>query len=125
MQFHREVSARTNVIRANRDDAIQIGDQWHGSSLIVTADTLLPEWSVIAVDKLKERDLDPLWQLSPEVVLLGTGPEIRFPSPRLLSLGPARGIGFEVMDTAAACRTYNILVHEDRRVAAALIIARR
>ena len=62
-------------------------------------------------------------QLEPEIALLGTGDRQRFPHPRLIQALMARGIGVEVMDTSAACRTYNIVMLEGRRVAAALLLA--
>ena len=60
--------------------------------------------------------------LMPEIVLLGTGDRQRFPRPKLTRALLARGVGVEVMDTSAACRTYNIIMMEDRRVAAALLM---
>jgi len=75
------------------------------------------------VDELTASDLEPVLALRPEVLLLGSGPRQVFPAPELLAQLYAARIGFEVMDTGAACRTYNVLVGEGRAVAAALIIA--
>ena len=72
-------------------------------------------------DALAEVHFAVLAALKPEVVLLGTGSRLRFPSPRLTAALARAGIGLEVMDVQAACRTFNILAEEERRVAAALV----
>jgi len=94
----------------------------HQASIIVTADRIVP-WEVGAPDAMTETVFAHLASFPVEILLLGTGDTLRFPHPR--SSQPLRdaGIGLEVMDTAAACRTYNILVAEGRRVAAALLVA--
>jgi uncharacterized protein len=92
----------------------------HETSLIVTPEKLI-QWDAASFDALKAVDFSPIVELNPEVLLLGTGSRIRFPHPALTrSLAEAR-IGLEVMDVQAACRTYNILMGEERRVAAALL----
>ena len=91
-------------------------------SLVVLPDRPVEAWAAEGVDMLREEDLQFLAELGVEIVLLGTGKSLRFLRPRLLqSLVRAR-VGVEVMDTPAACRTYNILVAEGRKVAAALIL---
>ncbi len=125
MQFHREHAAGTNLIRSIADDRIQVGELWYSDAFVVTPDTIITDWSPPAIATLTASDLDVVWALAPELVLLGTGRSIEFPSPRVLTLGAERGIGIEVMDTAAACRTYNILATEGRKVAAALIVTAR
>ena len=95
----------------------------HETNLIVTPERLLA-WEADDFDTLTEQHFAALAALRPEVVLLGSGAKLRFPHPRLsMSLARAR-IGLEVMDTQAACRTYNILAAESRRVLAALFISR-
>ena len=74
------------------------------------------------LDELSEADLDAVFALQPEIVVLGSGARQRFPDTRLLAVILARGIGCEVMDTGAACRTYNVLVSESRRAVAALFL---
>ncbi len=92
----------------------------HETSLIVMPEQLLP-WEAENFAALKAADFSGLVSLQPEVVLLGTGDKLRFPHPRLTrALSEAR-IGVEVMDLQAACRTYNILMAEERKVAAALL----
>jgi uncharacterized protein len=85
-------------------------------------DRIAEDWNVESLDLLAREDIKALVSLKPELVLLGTGDTLRFPDPRLLEDLMAARIGAEVMDTRAACRTYNILAEEGRNVAAALII---
>ena len=92
------------------------------TSLIVMPDRIEEDWKVENFDSLAEDNMEALAALKPELVLLGTGDALRFPDPRLLVNLSHAGIGAEVMDTRAACRTYNILMEEGRNVAAALII---
>src|SRR5262245_4853366 len=90
------------------------------SSAIVLPDRVV-EWSASRFDTLTAQDFQVLKELGAEIVLLGTGPKQRFPHPRLTAALAQAGIGLEVMDLRAACRTYNILVAEERKVAAALL----
>ena len=88
-------------------------------------DRIAEDWKVQNFEALVEDNTEALAALKPELVLLGTGDVLRFPDPRLLVNLTHAGIGAEVMDTRAACRTYNILAEEGRNVAAALIIPQR
>ncbi len=109
-----------NAFNAYGDDYVAVNGERHETSLIVLPERIVP-WQVAGFDALQEGDFALLAGLAPEIVLLGTGPRLRFPDPRLArALADAR-IGLEVMDTRAACRTYNVLVAEHRRVAAALL----
>jgi uncharacterized protein len=80
------------------------------------------DWNAPRFEDLGGRALRPLAELQPEVVIFGSGSRIRFPKPAWLAPLVARRIGLETMDTAAACRTYNILAQEGRHVAAALLL---
>jgi uncharacterized protein len=91
------------------------------SSFIVSPRHLLRDWPPAHVDELQAEHLDAIIELQPELVLLGTGPRLSFPSPKLLAELHRQRIGIEVMDTAAACRTYNILMTEGRFVVAGLM----
>ncbi len=95
------------------------------ASLIVMPDKIAEDWKVQNFESLVQDKIEDLAALKPELVLLGTGDVLRFPDPRLLVNLTRAGIGAEVMDTRAACRTYNILAEEGRNVAAALIIPER
>ena len=91
------------------------------TSIVVTP-TSVATWSVSGFDALSTEDFAAVLALKPEVVIFGTGRAMRFPDPALALELAAAGIGFEVMDSGAACRTYNILAVEGRRVAAAILI---
>jgi len=91
-------------------------------SLIVSPDRLIADWAPADLSGLAREHLDALLALVPEVVLLGTGHSLRFPHPSLLEGLVRAGIGHEIMDTGAACRTYNVLMGEGRRVVAGLLI---
>jgi uncharacterized protein len=122
MKLQLEQPAGTYLIRACGPGQVLIGDRTHTSSVIVTATTLIAPWRPTSVQDLSPPDLEPLLELAPEVVLLGTGARQQFPHAELLRILYQRRVGIEVMDTSAACRTYNVLVTEGRSVAAALIV---
>ncbi|MDW8468046.1 MAG: Mth938-like domain-containing protein [Burkholderiales bacterium] len=94
----------------------------YASSAIVLPERVLA-WQAQSFAALRAQDFDLVLAQAPEIVLLGTGPRQRFPHPSLTRALAAARIGLEVMDLAAACRTFNILAAEDRRVAAALLVA--
>ncbi len=91
-------------------------------SAVITTDTLIDNWPPRSVDELKHEHMEIILNLNPEVVLIGTGEHTVWPHPEIMSPLIQRGIGYEVMTTPAACRTYNVLMHEARNVAAALMI---
>ena len=91
-------------------------------SLILTAQQLITDWEPNHADELTAAHLDAILELEPELVLLGTGARQHFPAMDIMSPLHRAQIGIEVMDTAAACRTFNILVAEGRHVAAALLM---
>ena len=101
-------------------DSVTINNKVYSHNLIIMPN-YLNEWIVESFEGLEVTHFEELRALSPEVVLLGTGQKIRFPSPELLTALINAGIGVEVMDTAAAIRTYMILLAEGRKVAAALL----
>jgi uncharacterized protein len=101
---------------------VTIADAEYRRSLLVSADRLVTDWPVASATSLEQAHLDAALALEPEILLLGTGARLRFPEPALYASVAASGIGFEVMDTAAACRTFNILLAEGRQVVAALVL---
>jgi len=101
---------------------VMINHARYERSLIVLPDRIVEDWNANAFEDITAEHFDFLLSLQPEMVLFGTGATLRFPHPRLTRSLIQVGIGVEVMDTAAACRTYNILTAEGRRVAAALLI---
>ena len=125
MQIQLERPQSENIVRHLESIAdgfrITIGGKTYNESLIITPLTL-ELWGVDAVAAITERHLRVLLELDLEVVLIGTGPHIEFPPPRVYRSILDRGIGVEIMDTPAACRTYNVLAGDGRKVAAALIL---
>jgi len=119
MQLNREVSA-ANVIRAWESGRIRVGETWVSGNLIVSAQTLVDDWSAADPGKLGIDDLAAAIELDPEIILVGTGEAVVLPDVDLIAALADREIGLEIMTTPAACRTYNVLVHEQRRVVAAL-----
>jgi uncharacterized protein len=122
MKFTLESGSNVNVIRSYSAQEIRIGEHSIRSSCIVMADALIANWPPATLDELQVNHLDPIIELRPELVLLGTGARQRFAPAEIRSAFATRGIGIEAMDLGAACRTFNILVQEERRVAAALFL---
>ena len=121
MKFH--LSATTgNVVTGHGPGWVRVGTVEHRESLVLTADAVTPGFAPGGFDALAEADFARLLDDRPDVVLLGTGATLRFPHPRLTRALAAAQVGLEVMDTAAACRTFNILSAEGRRVTAALLL---
>jgi len=122
MKFTLESGSNVNVIRSYSAQEIRIGEHSIRSSCIVMADALIASWPPATLDELQVNHLDPIFELRPELVLLGTGARQRFAPAEIRSAFATRGIGIEAMDLGAACRTFNILVQEERRVAALLFL---
>jgi uncharacterized protein len=108
-------------IKAVSVQGIQIGEHWYQTSLILSADHLIPDWALDRVENCTSKLLEPLFELRPDVVLLGTGTRQHFLPAEMMMEFYQRGVGVEVMATDAACRTFNVLVSEGRSVVAALM----
>jgi uncharacterized protein len=122
MHFAREDFDSELMIRAYTEGQVTVAGQVYRRSLILSPKRLIEDWRPRQPGDLTEQDLQPLHELGPEIVLLGTGASLNFPPARITASLLAAGIGVEVMDTPAACRTYNILLSEGRAVAAALML---
>ena len=122
MKLHASSLSALNTFSGYGDGFVLVNGQRHERNLIVMPEQLLP-WSAAGFDALTEADFQALLELKPEILLLGTGPKQRFPHPRLIRALTDKRIGVEAMDLQAACRTYNILMAEERRVAAALLFS--
>jgi uncharacterized protein len=122
MKFTLEASPNANLIRSYSADEIRVGEHSIRSSCIIMADALITDWPPVSLDDLTANHLEPILELRPELVLLGTGARQRFAPAAIRNAFAARSIGIESMDLGAACRTFNVLVQEDRRVAAALFL---
>ena len=101
---------------------MQVGEQWIHSHLIISAQNLLIDWNVSDPISLTLADLELAIAFEPELIILGTGNSVCIPNLDLMAEAANQGIGLEIMDTPAACRTYNVLVHENRAVVAALFL---
>ncbi|MGI4814055.1 MAG: Mth938-like domain-containing protein [Janthinobacterium lividum] len=122
MKLHPDASPQQNTVTGYGAGYIEINQQRFEHSLLVMADTPVQAWPPSTLEALDASHFEMLAALAPEVVVFGSGAKLRFPHPRLFATLTARRIGVETMDTQAACRTYNILISEGRRVAAALLI---
>jgi uncharacterized protein len=122
MKFTRELPANINLIRSYEPGGIRIGERWLRAGILVSADQLIEAWPPNSVAELTPEHFIAALAWQPEIILLGTGSRQSFPAREIHAVILARGIGFEVMDTGAACRTYNVLVSEQRRVAAGLLL---
>jgi uncharacterized protein len=103
--------------------SVTINEVVYRQSLVLTANDIYSPWAVSSIEDLNPENLAPVLESKPAVVLLGTGEQQRFPDARTFALFGERGIGLEVMDNGALCRTFNILVAEDRAVTAAVILS--
>jgi uncharacterized protein len=121
MKFTQQLPSGINLIRRYGADFIAIGEQEIRESCIVSA-TSLASWMPRSLDELDVGQLAPLFALTPEVVVLSTGVTQRFPRAALRAEFATRKIGLEVMEIGAACRTYNVLVGEERNVLAAILL---
>ena len=121
MKLTSEQNPNLNLLTGYGPDHVMINKVRHDGNLMITADRIVPGWAPGGFDKLAASDLSAIVELNPEVVLLGTGSRLRFPPPQVLRPLIDARIGYEVMDVAAACCTYNVLVTEGRTVAVALL----
>ena len=123
MKLHLDNDASRNTITAYGPGWIEVNRQRHPNALLVRPEGEVIAWAVTDLAALQKEHLEALAAMKPELVLLGTGARQRFPHPAMLAALAHARIGIEVMDTGAACRTYNILMSEGRQVLAALIPA--
>jgi len=122
MKLHLTQAAGNQLITGYEDDWIEVNGIRFDGNITVTPERTAP-WNIAGFEQLDTAAFDALLALKPEVILLGTGKTHRFIHPKFIKNLTEAGIGVECMTTAAACRTYNILMAEGRSVAAALIIA--
>ena len=123
MEFTLETAdSGTNMINSCSSGEVKINGKTYHHSLLVAPNNLIENWPVTSVTELQEKDLQTILELKPAVVILGVGEQLTFPHGKTLAFFTEKQIGIEVMNTAAACRTYNVLLAEDRNVVAALII---
>lgn len=122
MKIEREMGVGRLLIRSYAVGTIKINDTVYTSSLVLTPDEIEAHWPPNAFAELAPEHFNAIAARRPEVVVLGTGSRLRFPAPAVLAPLSRAGVGVEIMDTAAACRTYNILASDGRKVVAALLM---
>lgn len=110
-----------NIVTAYGEDYVSVNAVRHSDNLVILPDRLIERWSEACFETLSIADFELLAALDSEIILLGTGKQLRFPPPQLLQPLVKAQKGIEVMDVQAACRTYNVLISEGRSVAAALL----
>ena len=123
MKLHLSNISGINVFTGYGEGYVMVNGQRHEHNLVVLRERIVTDWQPAGFDQLCAEDFARLAELEPEIVLLGTGSRLRFPRPELTRALTEARIGLEVMDIHAACRTYNILAAEERKVAAALLFS--
>jgi uncharacterized protein len=123
VKFQPDTLTGVNLISRHEPGRIWVGSAAFTGHLVVPWVGLVQAWPTPGFDGLLEQHFDQIARLQPEVVIFGSGPRLRFPPAAWLRPLIERGIGVETMDTAAACRTYNVLAGEQRSVVAALLSA--
>ncbi len=122
MKLHSASATGLNTFTGYGDRYVMVNGERYEKSLVVLPRRIVADWGATTFEALAPEHLEALLGLDCEIVLLGTGAALRFPRRELLQVLTRKGIGVEVMDVHAACRTYNILMAEERKVAAALLI---
>ena len=121
MEFNLEVPQNQFFIRSISEKGIHVHDAFYNNPFIISGQRIVPEWDVKSIDDINEENLQVIFDLQPEVILLGTGETQLFLPPTIQVHFFQRNFGFEVMTTDAACRTFNVLAAEGRHVVAALM----
>ena len=122
MKLHLNSATGQNAITGHGPGFVQVNQTRVSSALIVLPDRLLAPWESASAGTLTIADFAVLIELRPELVVFGSGPRFAFPDPSIMAAFSQARIGFEAMDTPAACRTYNVLMGEGRVVAAAMLV---
>jgi len=122
MKFHLIQSDNKNLITGYDLNWVEVNQERHHSSLIVTPNQLLLEWPVKSIKDIKENSFEAIESLSVEIILLGTGNIQEHLEPRLLEYFSKKNMAVESMNNQSACRTYNILANEERKILLALML---
>ncbi|KUJ75321.1 hypothetical protein AVO42_08290 [Thiomicrospira sp. XS5] len=122
MKFTEHRDSNILSVKKYQPGLVKINDIEVQGSCFLNQHELVTDWACRSLNELNESHLQAVFSLQPEVIILGTGETQQFPAPKLFAFCTQNGIGLEVMDNAAACRTYNVLTTEDREVALALIM---
>lgn len=122
MKFAQDAQDEGYIITAYDNDSVSINGKTFNNSVIITKTKLDENWNISSIDALLTEHIEQILTFNPELVIIGTGKKLVFPSVETYSNIIKQGIGVDFMDTQAACRTYNILMSEDRNVVAGLIL---
>jgi uncharacterized protein len=125
MKFSEDKINQGYYVSGYEEGMILVNGSPKTTSFIISLEKLIDNWAPTHIDELNTQHLHPLLQLQPELVLIGTGETLKFPSIEHYACLIQQNIGVEIMDSAAACRTYNILLAEGRKVAAGIILGAR
>lgn len=123
MPLAEDIATSRYRITAYSSDSVTINAVTYHDSLVLSASEIHSPWAVSSLDQIDVDSFAAVIRLNPEVVLLGTGEKQCFPDAKIFALFGEQGIGLEVMDNGALCRTFNILAAEDRVVVAAILLA--
>jgi len=122
LKLHREAASALNTFTSYGSGYVVVNTQRIEKSVVVLPDRIISDWAATTFEALAPEHFAALGDLGCEVILLGTGNQLRFPRPEIMRPIVQSRVGLEVMDVQAACRTYNILLAEGRNVAAALLL---
>ena len=122
MKLQSDPHSGANTITGYGEGYVEINKTPYSHAVLLSSDGEIQEWDIKSFDGLSATDFSQMASLKPELIIIGTGKRQRFPKPELLKTLIDAKLGFEVMDSQAACRTYNILVGEGRQVLLALIV---
>lgn len=122
MQLHRSDIPGTNFVRFQSESEYFINDVLYTRSIIVSADRIVDDWTPRSVAELTLDDFQMLAEFDAEIVILGTGRTLEFPSPALFAPLIEQKCGYEVMSSHSACNTFNILLGDERKVVGAILI---
>ncbi len=125
MKFSEDKINQGYYVSGYEEGTILVNGSPKTASFIISLEKLIDNWAPAHIDELCTQHMHPLLELQPELVLIGTGEALKFPSIEHYACLIQHNIGVEIMDSAAACRTYNILVGEGRKVAAGIILGAR
>lgn len=121
MKLHLTTAGDQQLFSGHGEGYVAINKQRYRTSVLVTPASVV-EWAIDSFSALSAGSFEPVLELKPDILILGTGRMMRFPPREATAAISAAGIGLEVMDSGAACRTYNVLATEGRRVAAAILV---
>ena len=122
MKFSEDKIDQGYYVSGYEQDVILVNGSAKTASFIISMEQLIDNWAPAQIDELCAQHMQPLLELQPELVLIGTGETLKFPAVEHYACLIQHNIGVEIMDSAAACRTYNILLGEGRKVAAGIIL---